>query len=386
MMPTAVARACLSILLLAGAAMAVDLTPPVPEENPKLVSGAVDTLVGVRAALDHYAKDHRGEYPDFRQFPAFEQLTNKTESNGVISARGKCGPYLDDRPTNPLRPGRNVTVVPAERSLIVEAEAGFIFDDRNRLFLIDSKGHKVDEKLTVQHPSKEPPLPTLARKSATSTTSPAPTPGPATTAPARVSGHTLVATDMQHLMASANELARGLSADQQEEFERSLAILNGAAMDKAQRQLCVDLDGKTVAQTVAMARTVARDNPAITTAAADSLLQQKLQLASNLTAIVRAQLDTYRRQHGDELPNFVRYANFEQMTRKTNQLGEIAADAALGPYLDAAPINPLRKASAVVMTDFAGRDKVISDPAVGWILIEGRLYPLDSNGHCILER
>lgn len=380
-----VLKTCLAALLLtAGSAVAIDLSPPVPEENPKLIAEAVDTVVGVRAALDRYARDHRGEYPDFRQFPEFEQLVNKTEASGVVSSRGACGPYLNDKPTNPLRKGRKVAVVPAEVSIIVDPEIGFIFDDRNRFFLVDSRGHKVDEKTTVQHPVKELPLPTIPAKLPTpSATAPAPAPA---AMPATGSSQSLDGTDMQHLTASANLLAKGLPPDKQDEFDRALAILNTASMDKAQRQLCADLNGKTPAQATEMAREVARQSPSILATADNTILQRKLQVVSNLTGLVRNQLDQYRRQHRGELPNFARYPNFEQLTKKTNQAGDIVATGQLGPYLDIAPVNPMRKASRIVVTDFSGRDMVISDPAVGWILIEGRLYPLDSTGRCIPER
>lgn len=86
--------------------------------------------------------------------------------------------------------------------------------------------------------------------------------------------------------------------------------------------------------------------PQFTNASQDA---RRSSLVSQLQTL-RSQIELYKLQHLDVLPNLV--ANWDQLTQKTDDTGStVAATRDLGPYMQAAPVNPLNGSSVVVNGD-----------------------------------
>jgi hypothetical protein len=63
---------------------------------------------------------------------------------------------------------------------------------------------------------------------------------------------------------------------------------------------------------------------------------------------IRSQLELYKLQHADKLPDF-RTQGWAQLTKATNAKGELG-HGDTGPYLQQAPINPLNGQSRILLT------------------------------------
>lgn len=100
---------------------------------------------------------------------------------------------------------------------------------------------------------------------------------------------------------------------------------------------------------------------------------------------IRGQTELYRLQHGGTYPDFQRWPNWEQLTRKTNADGAIKADGSTGPYLPKTPVNPLRGASRVITG--AQEGQVVSDRQIGWAFTaEGHIHALDQQGNVLSDK
>jgi hypothetical protein len=98
-------------------------------------------------------------------------------------------------------------------------------------------------------------------------------------------------------------------------------------------------------------------------------------------------MELYKSQHGGRLPEFSRYAAWHQFTQKTRADGTPAPDGAFGPYLKAAPVNPLN--------GFGGIGLVRTDPRPGQTLraeklgfvictTTGNVFATEKDGRTIL--
>lgn len=85
--------------------------------------------------------------------------------------------------------------------------------------------------------------------------------------------------------------------------------------------------------------------PQFTNASQDA---RRSSLTSQLQTL-RSQIELYKLQHNDELPDLI--TGWTQLTGKTDAAGNAAADGAFGPYMQAAPANPLNTLSNVVQGD-----------------------------------
>src|SRR4051812_26890438 len=84
--------------------------------------------------------------------------------------------------------------------------------------------------------------------------------------------------------------------------------------------------------------------PQFTSASQDA---RRSSLASTVQS-VRSQIELYKLQHGDELPDVV--ANWDHFTKKTNaahSLTPAATDQTFGPYMQSEPTNGLMDSNAV---------------------------------------
>ena len=76
--------------------------------------------------------------------------------------------------------------------------------------------------------------------------------------------------------------------------------------------------------------------------------RQRLQL---VVQTLDERLGQWVRDHNGRRPDFRTYPSWEQFLSKTSLTGKPSADALLGPYLTAPPVNPLNKLSSVLVLD-----------------------------------
>jgi hypothetical protein len=82
-------------------------------------------------------------------------------------------------------------------------------------------------------------------------------------------------------------------------------------------------------------------------------------LLSTLTTL-RSQIEMYKQQHGDRLPELSKYPEWAQLTRRTRADGTPATDGTFGPYIMSAPANPLN--------GFTGIGLIKKVPAPGTVM------------------
>ena len=101
---------------------------------------------------------------------------------------------------------------------------------------------------------------------------------------------------------------------------------------------------------------------------------------------IRAQTELYRLQHGDAYPDLAKYPRWEQLTQKTSEQGVPDAKGKFGPYLQAAPSNPLNGSSAVeVINGPVQAGDSATKPGIGWVFdkAKGRIYATGRDGMTI---
>jgi hypothetical protein len=112
----------------------------------------------------------------------------------------------------------------------------------------------------------------------------------------------------------------------------------------------------------------------------------QLRSTLNLLYTLQAQLELYKLQHRDRLPDFARWGEWEQLLRPTDPSGTIDEHAACGPYLDFPPENPLTGFSRVVLTT-SGRKSAqeLVDGKFGYVIDpkQGKVWAVDEEGHCL---
>lgn len=132
--------------------------------------------------------------------------------------------------------------------------------------------------------------------------------------------------------------------------------------------------------------------PQFTNASQDA---RKSSLTSQLQTI-RSQVELYRLQHLDELPPSLVDANaadqWAEMTKKTNEKHEDEADdmttVRFGPYLQAAPVNPLNGLTKVMITTSdvtPGSQSGTTD--CGWIIntSNGKIWATAKNPNTVYD-
>jgi hypothetical protein len=86
---------------------------------------------------------------------------------------------------------------------------------------------------------------------------------------------------------------------------------------------------------------------------------ERQHLAVNQLVILRSELELYKLQHHDKLPEFTRHL-WNQLTKATRPDGTIDPVGACGPYLQSVPVNPLN--------DFSSLGLVRKDPLPGQVM------------------
>jgi len=102
---------------------------------------------------------------------------------------------------------------------------------------------------------------------------------------------------------------------------------------------------------------------------------------------IRAQLELYKLQHNDKLPDF-RNQGWSQLTSKTRPDGQKADDGQIGPYLQSPPLNPfLNRSRILVARSTPKKDFRYSGGDCGFILDEstGRVWAIDGEGRIFNE-
>jgi hypothetical protein len=98
---------------------------------------------------------------------------------------------------------------------------------------------------------------------------------------------------------------------------------------------------------------------------------------------LRSQVQLYRLQHQDNIPDLRRYPKWDQLLKKTNADGSISPKGQYGPYLRDVPVNPHNGFSAAELVD--------QDPPagfkpkgteIGWVVNSdsGILWGTDAKG------
>jgi len=105
-------------------------------------SALVGSLRTLRSAIDHYAAEHEGRFPEWNQF--VQQLTRYTDSRGQARTNKDAthiwGPYLRAVPPLPVGANKGKTGV----RQVDEASAGWIYDQTTGAIRANCSDAEVD--------------------------------------------------------------------------------------------------------------------------------------------------------------------------------------------------------------------------------------------------
>ena len=108
------------------------------------------SLESFRAKLAQYQKDHNGSLPDFARYPGWDQLVEKTDSNGKTSESGQFGPYVERPLKNPYTGTARVQVVdknPGLRFGAASASVAWVLDKSGgKVWAVDAEGQIMPSK------------------------------------------------------------------------------------------------------------------------------------------------------------------------------------------------------------------------------------------------
>lgn len=102
-------------------------------------------LQQVEGNLHLYYVQHRDNWPDFENYPNWEQMTGRTDASGrILGNHGAgLGPYLKAPPVNPLRRASRVVAMDDATTAppITDPQAGWVFSRRTtKLLPLDAAG------------------------------------------------------------------------------------------------------------------------------------------------------------------------------------------------------------------------------------------------------
>jgi hypothetical protein len=121
--------------------------------------------------------------------------------------------------------------------------------------------------------------------------------------------------------------------------------------------------------------------------------QMKLIAASQANSLIsqlqtlRSQIELYKLQHNDQAPEF-RKSGWSQLTRRTDATGGVGEFAPYGPYLHAAPRNPMNNKSRLLLIKGSPtKDFRYAREDCGFVYDEksGRIWGLDDEGRIFDE-
>jgi general secretion pathway protein G len=97
----------------------------------------------------------------------------------------------------------------------------------------------------------------------------------------------------------------------------------------------------------------------------DASTQAKESALASDIQMMRSQLELYKIQHNDNLPDCTNQTTFEAcMLAQTDQYGAVGTD--FGPYMGKTPSNPFVSGDATDDITFAASGTVPSDGSTGW--------------------
>ena len=101
---------------------------------------------------------------------------------------------------------------------------------------------------------------------------------------------------------------------------------------------------------------------------------------------LQSQLELYKLQHVDRMPDFARFSDWEQLLQPTGGDGTIEEHGEFGPYLDLPPENALTGFTRVILTT-GGRKTAqqLVDEKVGYVIDPklGKVWAVDVQGNCL---
>jgi hypothetical protein len=125
--------------------------------------------------------------------------------------------------------------------------------------------------------------------------------------------------------------------------------------------------------------------PQVTAASPPQDMHAAISSLQSTVMTMRSQIALYKLQHLDQLPDFKRYPNWEQLTQTTDMKGQFAPRG-YGPYVQQPPRNALNGHTRVevVPSEPLGKFKCTT-PGVGFIVEAdtGRVWGLDDQGRVV---
>jgi hypothetical protein len=154
--------------------------PTAAESKPdlELMKSALSVQQALRVQVALYRLMHRDELPDLVT-RGWEQLLRRTRPDGTVADDGACGPYIQQRPVNPLNKLTFVAAVNGgQKDELPSAAAGspgagFLFEPATgRLWLTDAGGVRALDELAAERALREARKPAPAATARESEPSP----------------------------------------------------------------------------------------------------------------------------------------------------------------------------------------------------------------------
>jgi hypothetical protein len=119
-----------------------------------------------------------------------------------------------------------------------------------------------------------------------------------------------------------------------------------------------------------------------------TLESRRLAPAFSTLDTLRGHLQLYALQHGGKPPEFARYPAWHQLTQHTRADGTVDPQGEFGPYVEAAPANPLNDSVVIGLTRRTPEPgkALKTGGKIGWVycVTTGMLYATDADGKTVL--
>jgi general secretion pathway protein G len=140
-------------------------------------------------------------------------------------------------------------------------------------------------------------------------------------------------------------------------------------------------------QTVTPPANTAKPTPPEPPETEEELAARKSSLISTLLTL-RSQIDLFKTQHNGRVPDLAAHPQWGQLTRRTRVDGTPATDGSFGPYIMAAPTNPLNGFATVgLLKKVPAAGEVVKSDKLGFVygMVSGELVATDKDGKTIFD-
>lgn len=187
----------------------------------------------------------------------------------------------------------------------------------------------------------------------------------------------------QQIDQSLRQIRATLSPEQTAKFDQAISAIITHFSLQLQKGIAAEMTGKSADELIALGDKYLQD-PEVKAVSSQNMAQAKQAAMRSVQQTIRAQMELYKLQHSDAVPDFAKY-QWRQFTEKTTEAGEPDPAGKFGPYLKEPPVNMYRGVSGVLVVEQKSSElQPVTDPQIGFVVTADRMFfALDEKGNPI---